>query len=82
MLQNHRKGINFSPNNQKKTQKKNTNLMLFLDLDCLLQVCLSYISVNVATFLIQPAWIVQNTRMNFVINSSKDWPINQILAYL
>lgn len=26
--------------------------------------------------------IIYNTRMNFVINSSKDWPINQILAYL
>ena len=54
MLQNHCKGTDFSPNNQKKTQKKITNLMIFLDSDCLLQVCLSYISVNVATFLIQP----------------------------
>ena len=28
--------------------------MIFLDSDCLLQVCLSYISANDATFLIQP----------------------------
>ena len=33
---------------------ENINLMTFLDSDCLLQVCLSYISVNAATFLIQP----------------------------
>ena len=31
MLQNHCKGTDFSPNNQKKTQKKITNLMIFLD---------------------------------------------------
>lgn len=30
MLQNHYKGMNFSPNNQKKTQKKITNLPHFL----------------------------------------------------
>ena len=35
MLQNHYKGMNFSPNNQKKTQKKITNLMIFLDSDWL-----------------------------------------------
>ena len=28
--------------------------MIFLDSDCLLQICLSYISANDATFLIQP----------------------------
>ena len=33
---------------------ENINLMIFLDSDCLLQVCLSYISANDATFLIQP----------------------------
>ena len=35
MLQNHCKGTDFSPNNQKKTQKKITNLINFLDLDWL-----------------------------------------------
>ena len=35
MLQNHCKGMNFSPNNQKETQKKITNLMIFLDSDWL-----------------------------------------------
>lgn len=33
---------------------ENINLMIFLDSDCLLQVYLSYISANDATFLIQP----------------------------
>ena len=31
MLQNHYKGADFSPNNQKKTLKKITNMMIFLD---------------------------------------------------
>ncbi len=35
MLQNHYKGADFSPNNQKKTLKKITNLPHFLDLDWL-----------------------------------------------
>ena len=66
MLQYHCKGTYFSPNNQKKTQKKITNLMIFLDSDCLLQVCLSYISANVATFLIQPIllYILQINKEN------------------
>ena len=40
--------------------------MIFLDSDCLLQVCLSYISANVATFLIQPIllYILQINKEN------------------
>ena len=43
----------FLPKQPKENTEKITNLMIFLDLDCLLQVCPSYISVNAATFLIQ-----------------------------
>lgn len=35
MLQNHYKVNDFSPNNQKKTKKKNHKLAIFLDLDWL-----------------------------------------------
>ena len=40
--------------------------MIFLDSDCLLQVCLSYIYANVATFLIQPIllYILQINKEN------------------
>lgn len=38
----------------KRKHRKNHKPMIFLDSDCLLQVCPSYISVNPATFLIQP----------------------------
>ena len=40
--------------------------MIFLDSDCLLQVYLSYISANVATFLIQPIllYILQINKEN------------------
>ena len=44
----------FLPKQLKENTEKITNLSHFLDLDYLLQVCLSYISANVATFLIQP----------------------------
>ncbi len=66
MLQTSLQSMNFSPNNQKKTQKKIKNLPHFLDSDCLLQVCLSYISANVATFLIQPIllYILQINKEN------------------
>ena len=66
MLQNHCKGMNFSPNNQKENTEKVTNLMFFLESDCLLQVCLSYISANDATFLIQPIplYILQINKEN------------------
>ena len=56
----------FLPKQPKENKEKITNLMIFLDSDCLLQVCLSYISVNVATFLIQPIllYILQINKEN------------------
>ena len=39
--------------------------MIFLDLDYLLQVCLSYISVNVVTFLSSPLELSKNLSPNF-----------------
>ena len=44
----------FLPKQPKENTEKIKNLMIFLDSDSLLHVCLSYISVNAATFLIQP----------------------------
>ena len=54
------------PKQPKENTEKITNLMLFLDSGCLLQVCLSYISANVATFLIQPIllYILQINKEN------------------
>ena len=49
----------------KENTEKITNLPHFLNLDYLIQVCLSYISVNVVTFFIQPAWIVQEPFSEF-----------------
>ena len=45
--------------------------MIFLDSDCLLQVCLSYISANDATFLIQPIplYILQINKENIRLTS-------------
>ena len=56
----------FSPKQPKENIEKIINLMIFLDSDCLLQVCLSYISANVATFLIQPIllYILQINKEN------------------
>ena len=56
----------FLPKQPKENTEKNTNLMIFLDSDCLLQVSLSYISANVATFLIQPIllYILQINKEN------------------
>ena len=54
MLQTSLQRCRFLPKQPKENTEKITNLMIFLDSGCLLQVCLSYISANVATFLIQP----------------------------
>ena len=54
------------PKQPKENTEKIKNLPHFLDSDCLLQVCLSYISANVATFLIQPIllYILQINKEN------------------
>ena len=113
MLQNHCKGIYFSPNNQKKTQKKSQTWWFFLIRIAFFKFAyliyvfrrfsimwmFSNLSPNFHCFHMngvslrisngcQPfqmrfqIHIIIIISMNIVMYLSKDWPFNQILAYL
>ena len=65
MLQTSLQRYRFLPKQPKENTGKITNLPHFLDLDYHLQVCLSYISANVATFLSSPLGLSKNLSPNF-----------------
>lgn len=66
MLQNHYKVMNFSPNNQKKTQKKSQTCYIFFDLELL---CHIKIAVESPTEVYAPIIVYHYTQFSTYRNN-------------